>query len=305
MSDGLVTVFGGSGYLGRWIAQRLAQEGATVRAVCRRPDNVALAAGNGAGGEIVPLYADVRDETTVAAAVAGVDAVVNAVGLYVEHDAETFDAVHVQGALHVARTSARTGVDRLVHVSGIGVNEASSSPYLRARALGEAVVWDVFGEATILRPSAVFGPDDAFLSALNGIVRSLPVVPLFGRGDTRLQPVYVGDVAAAVAAVLDRPETRAGIYELGGPEVFRYRELIEMLSAQLQRRRILLPLPFWLWDLLARLAAILPSPPLTRDQVALMRRDNVVGGSMPNLNDLGVTPTAIRSVLAERARRTS
>ena len=305
MADRLVTVFGGSGYLGRWIVQRLAEEGATVRAVCRRPDNVALAPRNAPDGEIVPFYADVRDETTVAAAVAGADAVVNAVGLYVEHGAETFDVVHVQGALHVARTSAQAGVGRLVHISGIGVDEASSSPYLRARALGEAVVWDVFGYATILRPSAVFGPDDAFLSALTGIVRSLPVVPLFGRGDTFLQPVYVGDVAAAVAAALDRPETQAGVYEIGGPEVFRYRELVEMVSAQLRRRRILLPLPFWVWDLLARLLMILPNPPLTRDQVALMRRDNIVGGSMPNLHDLGVTPTAIQAVLSELAKRTS
>ena len=305
MPDGLITVFGASGYLGGRISRRLAEDGAAVRAVCRRPDNLVLAPRNGVGGEIVPFHADVRDATTVAAAVAGVDAVVNAVGLYVEHAAETFDAVHVQGALHVARTSARAGVGRLVHISGIGVDETSSSPYLRARALGEAVVWDHFDGATILRPSAVFGPDDAFLSALAGIVRSLPVVPLFGRGDTFLQPVHVGDVAAAVAAVLDRPETQAGVYELGGPEVFRYRELIEMVSAQLQCRRILLPLPFWIWDLLARLLAILPNPPLTRDQVALMRRDNVAGPSMPNLHDLGVSPTAIQSALAERARRTS
>lgn len=305
MADRLVTVFGGSGYLGRWIAKRLAEEGATVRAVCRRPDNLALASANSAGGEIVPFHADVRDETTVAAAVAGADAVVNAVGLYVERDAETFDAVHVQGALHVARTSAQAGVGRLVHISGIGVDEASSSPYLRARAVGEAVVWDVFGKATILRPSAVFGPDDAFLSALIGIVRSLPVVPLFGRGDTFLQPVYVGDVAAAVAAVLDKPEAQAGVYELGGPEIFRYRELVEMVSAHFQRRRILLPLPFWLWNVLARLLSVLPSPPLTRDQVALMRSDNVVGGSMPNLHDLGVSPTAIRSALTEQTKRMS
>lgn len=305
MADRLVTVFGGSGYLGRRIAQRLAEEGATVRAVCRRPDNVALASGNGVRGEIVPFHADVRDETSVAAAVAGADAVVNAVGLYVERDAETFDAVHVQGALHVAQTSAQAGVGRLVHVSGIGVDQTSSSPYLRARAVGEAVVWDVFSAATILRPSAVFGPDDAFLRALIGIVRSLPVVPLFGRGDTFLQPVYVGDVAAAVAAALDKPETRAGVYELGGPEVFRYRELVEMVSAQLQRRRILLPLPFWLWDVLAGLLAILPSPPLTRDQVALMRRDNVVGDAMPSLQHLGVSPTAIQPALAEQAKRTS
>ncbi len=305
MADRLVTVFGGSGYLGSRIARRLAEDGATVRAVCRRPDNVALAPRNAGDGEIVPFYADVRDETTVSAAVAGVDAVVNAVGLYVEQSAETFDAVHVQGALHVARSSAQAGVGRLVHISGIGVDEASSSPYLRARAVGEAVVWDVFRKATILRPSAVFGPDDAFLSALIGIVMSLPVVPLFGRGDTFLQPVYVGDVAAAVAAVLDRPETQAEVFELGGPEVFRYRELVELVSAQLRRRRVLLPLPFWIWNFLTRLLAILPSPPLTRDQVALMRRDNVVGPSMPNLRDLGVSPTAIQSILTELAKRTS
>lgn len=305
MADSLVTVFGGSGYLGSRIARRLAAAGATVRAVCRRPDNVAVASRNGANGEIVPFYGDIRDETTVAAAVAGADAVINAVGLYVPRGAETFDAVHVQGALHVARMSAQADVGRLVHISGIGVDEMSPSPYLRARALGEAVVRDVFGTATILRPSVVFGPDDAFLTALAGIVGSLPIVPLFGHGDTRLQPVHVGDVAAAVEAVLDRPETKAEIYELGGPEVFSYRELIEMMSSHLGRRRILLPLPFWLWDLLARLLRILPNPPLTRDQVFLMRRDNVVGGAMRSLRDLGVTPTAVRSVLTTRVRRTS
>lgn len=293
----LVTVLGGSGFLGREIAKRLARKGLAVRVAVRRPGSVAVAPGVGKAGDVTAVYADVRDETSLALALEGAQAVVNAVGLYVERGSESFEAVHAQGALNVARQARQAGVQRLVHISGIGADTGSSSRYVRCRAKGEALVQEAFPHATVLRPSVMFGPEDALFAVLAMLVRRLPVIPLFGRGRTRLQPVYVGDVAKAVAQTLYAPSSEGKRYELGGPDVYTYRELVELVQRKLGRRRVLLPVPFPVWTTLASTLSVLPTPPLTRDQVVLMTRDNVVARDALTLSDLGVVPTSVEAIL--------
>ena len=292
-----VTVFGGTGFLGREIVSRLAADGIAVRLAVRHPDKAAA----DHGGEVRAVYADVRDEASVASAVEGVDAAVNAVGLYVEKGAETFEAVHEQGACTVADRVAAAGIDRLVHLSGIGVDPGSDSAYIRARAKAEELVRDAFPRATILRPSVLFGPDDAFINALAQIAYRTPVLPLFGRGDTRMQPVFVGDVAEAALNALRHPDAPGRTYELGGPRVYSYRALIDLVLSRMNRRRVLAPVPFPAWHLLAAAASLLPSPPLTRAQVSLMRRDNVVADSALSLKDLGIEARALEDTLAAYA----
>lgn len=295
---GCVTVFGGSGFLGAGIVQRLAAAGFSVRVAARRPEAYADGAAR-TRGQVVPVRADVQDEASVADALAGADAAVNAVGLYVEGGADSFKAVHEDGALTVARMAAAQGVARLVHFSGIGADPASVSKYLSARGRADRMVRDACPEATILRPSAVFAPNDRFINMLADIARMSPVLPLFGRGHTRLQPVFLGDVAEAVLRALADPAAAAGTYELGGARSYTYRELIELVLARCGRRRLLLPVPFVLWDMLAALASLLPNPPFTEAQVNLMRADNVVAADALSFKDLGITPTALEDVLAE------
>ncbi|MGH8478857.1 MAG: complex I NDUFA9 subunit family protein [Gammaproteobacteria bacterium] len=294
MVSSRVTVFGGTGFLGRRIVEQLAVKGASVRVAVRHPkDAVPPQRGN-----IEAVYADVRDPTSVAQAIKDCEAVVNAVGLYVEQRDATFQAVHVEGARHVAQEAAQAGVGRLVHISGIGVDANSESAYVRARALGESAVLEAFKEATILRPSVLFGPGDALFRSLAAITRISPLLPLFGGGATRLQPVFVGDVVEAVVKVLGEPSSREKVYELGGPKVYSYRALVDLLIRHLKRRRLLVPIPFFLWELQATLFQFLPSPPVTRDQVALMKRDNVVSEGALTFADLGITPTPVETELS-------
>ncbi|WP_299626529.1 complex I NDUFA9 subunit family protein [Pelagibius sp.] len=292
-----VTVFGGTGFLGAAIVRRLLAEGITVRVAVRHPDKVVVAPEGPQPADLQPVYADVCDETTVAQALEGSDAAVNAVGLYVEKGAETFEAVHELGALTVAQQAAARGLQRLVLISGIGADLHSEAGYVRARARGERLVRDAFAGATVLRPSVLFGPEDRFVNSLAEIAARLPLLPLFGRGDTKLQPVFVGDVAEAVSKSLQHPDAPGATYELGGPRVYSYRALIELILQQTQRRCLLLPLPFALWDFLALLSALLPTPPITRAQVTLMKQDNVVPDAALTLRDLGVEPTALEKVL--------
>ena len=295
---GCVTVFGGTGFLGGQIVKRLSAAGITVRVAARRPDDANIEAEqSGRAGEIQAIYADVRDETSVALAIDGCDAVINAVGLYVERGAETFAAVHERGARNVAHQCAALRIDRLVHVSGVGADLNSESRYVRARGKAELLVAEVFPRATTLRPSVLFGPDDKFLNTLARIARRSPVLPLFGQGHTKLQPVYVGDVAEAALKSLTLPNSQEKTYELGGPHVYDYRTLIELVLGHAKRRRLLMPLPFPVWDALAAVGSILPSPPLTPTQVSLMKRDNVVAKAALTLADLGVNATPLEDIL--------
>ncbi len=285
------TVFGGTGFLGRAVVARLNAEGARVRMAVRHPDAAVAPAG------VEAVAADLRDAATVARAVADADWVVNAVGLYQESRSETFQAIHVEGARTVAEAANRGAAEALVHISGIGADLASESSYVRARAAGEIAVREAFPEATILRPSVLFGPEDSFFNSLARIARLLPAFPLFGDGRTQLQPVYVEDVAAAVARSLSLAEARGRIYELGGKHSYSYRALIELLLRHIGIRRPLLPLPFAVWEAQASLLGLLPRPPITHDQIALMRKDNVADPELPGFAELGLQPAAVEEIL--------
>jgi NADH dehydrogenase len=295
MAERLIVVFGGSGFLGRRIVERLAADRALVRIAVRHPERAASLTRLGRTGQITTVHADVWDAGTVAPALAGAKAVVNTVGHYVERGAASFEAIHGQGARHVAEAAAAAGVRRLVHISGIGADPASDSPYVRARAAGERLVRAAFPAATILRPSVMFGPND-FLERLAGLARLMPVIPLFGSGQVRLQPVYAEDVAAAVVSALARPEAAGQLYELGGPRVYTYEALVRLVLDQTGRRRLLLPLPYAVWHALAVLTAPLPNRPISRDQVRLMQKDNVVSPGALTFADLGISPTALEAI---------
>jgi uncharacterized protein YbjT (DUF2867 family) len=294
MTRTLTTLLGGTGFLGDAIARELTSAGAAVRITARHPARPAWATD---AHDIELTTADIRDEAGLARALDGASAVVNAVSLYIESGGDTFDAVHVRGAARVGRAAHRAGLERLVLVSGIGVDPDSPSSYVRARTAGELAVREAFPEAIIVRPSVLFGPGDAFLSTLAEISR-LPVIPLFGRGDTRLQPVLVDDVAKGIAQLLGGAGGEQRLFEFGGGEVCSYREIVEQVLGHLGRRRLLLPVPFPVWRFLAALLKPLPQPPLTRDQVILMEQDNVVSGRVGTFAELGIEPKALRDCLA-------
>ncbi|MGH6897953.1 MAG: complex I NDUFA9 subunit family protein [Geminicoccaceae bacterium] len=298
-----VTVFGGSGFLGRRIVQRLAADGAEVRVAVRHPERAALLAKAGQAGRVTGVYADVWEEATVAPVVSGADAVVNTVGHYVERGKASFEAIHGQGARHVAAAAAAAGVARLVHISGIGADAASDSPYVRARAIGERLVREAFPAATILRPSVMFGPEDTFLNTLAALARVMPALPLFGSGEVRLQPVYVDDVAAAVVKALAVPAAEGKLYELGGPRAYTYKALVRLVLEQTRRTRLLVPVPYAVWNALAAALAPLPRRPISRDQVKLMEQDNVVSPGALTFADLGITPTALEAIAPTYLRR--
>ncbi|MGH9892846.1 MAG: complex I NDUFA9 subunit family protein [bacterium] len=293
MGDVEVTVFGGTGFLGRGIVARLAAAGTRVRVAVRHTTEGIPPQ----GGDIEVVYADVRDGETVAQAVRDSDAVVNAVGLYVERGEATFQAVHIDGAQEVARAAREAGIGCLVHISGIGADVNSESSYVRSRAVGERAVRETCPGAIILRPSVLFGRGDALFRSVAAITRISPVFPLFGDGSTRLQPVFVGDVAEAVVKAIRPPSTRGKVYELGGPRVYHYRELVELVLAHLKRRRVLVPVPFFVWEIQATLLGVLPNPALTRDQVILMRKDNVVSDTELTFADLCITPRSVEMEL--------
>jgi NADH dehydrogenase len=287
-----VTVFGGTGFLGRRVVRHLADQGFPVRAASRHPGRDSPRADD---GTVEPIQADVANDHSVAAAVAGARAVVNAVSLYVERGAATFRSIHVDAAARVAREAQRAGVATLVHLSGIGADPASRSPYIRSRGEGEQAVRAVFPKATLIRPAAMIGPDDAFLVPLARMLRQAPVFPLFGSGRTRLQPAYVEDVAAAIVRAIARQG--GATYELGGGAVYSYRELIQLVARHVGRRPLLLPMPFAAWQALALIAERLPHPPIARTQVELMEHDNVADPGMPGFSTLEMTPLSAGQVL--------
>ena len=292
-----VTVFGGSGFLGRQIVKHLAEAGYGVRVAVRHPDRATSLARPGPDGGIELVEADVWNEATVARAVEGSASVVNTVGHYVEKGGATFDRVHGQGALHVARQAKQAGAERLVHISGVGADPVSPSPYVRARGIGETLVKDAFDDVTILRPSVIFGPGDSFLNMLARMTQRSPIMPLFGTGRTRLQPVFVGNVAEACIRALVDSSTRGKVYELGGPRIYAYKELVRLVRDRVAGRALVVPFPFLAWDVLAAVMATHPNPPLTRDQVTLMKRDNVVSQQASTLDDLGIRPVSVEEAM--------
>src|SRR5882757_7041893 len=285
-----VTVFGGTGFVGRRVVRHLRESGTRVRLVSRH-------GGRTEDDGIEQIAADAQDERSVAAAVAGADGVVNAISLYVQHGSDTFHSVHVEAAGKIARAARQAGIRRFVHVSGIGANTASPSPYIRSRGEGEAAVQTAFPGAVIVRPAVMFAADDAFLTTILRLLRSLPAYPIFGDGRTRLQPVHADNVAAAIAQILRQSQKPYPVYELAGPRIYSYEELLRTIARIARLRPMFLRIPFALWDALAGLAERLPHPPLTRNQVELMQIDTTASERLPGFRSLGISPRSLEEEL--------
>lgn len=298
MNGKLVTVFGGTGFIGRHLVQRLAAGGARVRVAVRDPRQAAPLQTMGYVGQIAAVRASVTHEGSVRAAVAGADAVVNLVGILYESGRMSFDAVHRQGAENVARAAKDAGVGRLVHMSALGADPESRSVYATSKAAGEDAVRKAFPDAAMVRPGVVFGPEDGFFNLFASLARFSPVLPVFGGGDgVKFQPVYVGDVAAAIVKCIEDPACAGKTYELGGPAVYGFRQIMEMICRETGRKRLLVPFPYIIATLQASVLQLLPKPLLTTDQVELLKRDNVVSGELPTLADLGIEPTGVEGII--------
>ncbi len=302
---GLVTIYGGSGFVGRYVTQRMAHAGWRVRVAVRRPNEALFVRTYGVVGQVEPVFCNIRDDASVRAAMAGADAVVNCVGILAEHGRNRFEAVHHHGAARIARFAAEGGVGRLVHLSALGADPASESAYLRSKAAGEQAVQEACPEATIMRPSVIFGPEDRFFNKFARMALFSPVLFIVG-GETRFQPVHVDDVARAIEAALCGP-LAAGRYELGGPDTCSLRALVRLMLGVIERRRLVVDLPFRVGGLGAAVLDALQAATLglfrngvlTRDQLRTLRHDMTVAPGAPGLAELGVEPVALESVLPE------
>ncbi len=299
-------VLGGSGFIGRYVVKRLAARGDVVPVGCRNAEAAKFLRPMGDVGQVEPLNVAIDDEVVLPAFLARSGALVACVGILRESGSQTFERVHHTGPALLARIARDAGVERFVHISAIGANSRSPSAYARTKAAGEAAVRDAFPTVTILRPSVVFGPEDQFFNRFAAMATISPVLPLIGGGETRFQPVYVGDVADAVIRCLDNSATAGRTYELGGPKVYTFRQILELLLNEIRRKRRFVDLPFGLAELQAKLMSILPNPPLTPDQVELLKRDNVVSPGALTIASLNIAPTAVEAILPtylERFRR--
>jgi uncharacterized protein YbjT (DUF2867 family) len=296
----LVTVFGGSGFLGRHVVRALANRGYRIRVAVRRPELCGYLRPMGRVGQIQAVQANLRYPDSVAGAARDADIVVNLVGILFERGRQRNDAVMSAGAETVAQAAQAVGAP-LVHISAIGADANSTSHYARAKAEGERLVLAAHATATIMRPSVVFGPEDEFFNRFAGLARMSPVLPLIGGGLTRLQPVFAGDVGEAIAKAVDGDTKPGAIYELGGPDVRTFKELMEFVLATIERRRLLVPLPFGLMKFKASFLQYLPKPPITPDQVELLKYDNVVSDEAHRdgrtLEGLGITPESIAAIV--------
>jgi len=303
MANDLITVFGGSGFLGRLVVKRLGAAGYRVRVAVRRPNEAQDTKPMGHVGQITPVAANIRDEASVAAAIHDADAVINLAGILDETGKQKFDAVNDEGAGRIARLAQAAGAKRLIHVSALGADPESPSRYGQSKAGGEVAVRAEFPDAVILRPATIFGVGDSFTNKIATLARLTPVLPLIGWGKTRLQPVYGGDVADAVMAVLEGPESGGKMFELAGPEVLTLKDLIQRVLGHASRSRILAPMPFFVARMQAWFIQKLPWQLLTGwqvltvDQVRMLEVDNVASGDLPGLDALGITATPMDVVL--------
>jgi uncharacterized protein YbjT (DUF2867 family) len=297
MKQHRVAILGGAGFIGRYVVKRLAERGDVLTVGGRNAAGAKFLKLKGDVGQVGLVNVSIHNEALLRAFVANVDSVVNLVGILYESGLQRFDTVHQIGPARLARLAREAGAERFIHVSAIGADPRSPSAYARSKAAGEEAVRDAFPTATILRPSVVFGPEDQFFNRMAAIAMISPVMPLIGGGDTRFQPVYVGDVADAAVHCIDDGATAGRVYELGGPKVYTLRELTERLLEEIRRKRLLVDLPFGLAALQARVLSLLPSPPLTRDQVEMLKRDNVVASGALGFDALGIAPTAVEAVL--------
>lgn len=296
----LVTVFGGSGFLGRHVVRSLAKRGYLVRVACRRPDLANFVQPLGNVGQIQPVQANLRVRWSIDRAVQGASHVVNLVGILHQGGRQRFSTVHEFGARAVAEAARAAGAS-LTHVSALGANDRSTSVYAQTKARGEQAVFDVMPDAVIYRPSIMFGPEDGFYNRFANMARFSPFLPLIGGGETRFQPVYVGDVAEAVARAVDGKVEGGKTYEFGGPQVLTFKECMEEMLEVIDRKRILLPLPWWAANLQASVLGLLPNPPLTKDQVTLLRTDNVVSQAAQDegrtIAAAGIAPKSTAAIL--------
>lgn len=300
----LVTIFGGSGFVGRYIARRMAKQGWRVRVAVRRPNEAIFVKPYGTVGQVEPLLCNIRDDASVASVLAGADAVVNCVGLLAESGKNSFDAVHAEGAARVARLAAAAGISNMVHISAIGADADGDSEYSQTKAAGEAGVLEHMPNAVILRLSIIFGTEDEFFNRFAGMSRFAPILPIVG-ADTEFQPVYVDDVAAA-AAMAVTGQAAAGIYELGGPDRDTFRGLMQQMLDIVHRRRLIIGLPLFVGRLMGRIGGLvnkltlgLAPVPITYDQALSLAADNVPSGDHPGLTDLGIQPTSMEAVLPD------
>ncbi|MBL6930822.1 MAG: complex I NDUFA9 subunit family protein [Rhodospirillales bacterium] len=325
MSRRVVTVFGGSGFIGRHLIQRLAKQGVIVRVATRDTEAANFLKPLGEIGQIAPIPFKIGDEASIARAVHGSDQVINLIGILSEWGKSTFESIHVDAARAIAQAATEAGVRQLVHVSALGASAESASVYARSKAAGEEAVKAAFADAVIVRPAAIFGPEDHFFNMFAGLARITPVMPVFGcplipklllfgidapvdidfygEGGTRLQPVYVGDVADAIVAILDDKTIKGKIFELAGPRVYSFKAMMDMILKESGRPRILIPYPFALASFWAWFLEFLPNPILTRDQVTLLKTDNVISGELPGFADLGLKPASAEAVLPSYLRR--
>ncbi len=292
-----IVVFGGSGFIGRYLVRRLAGAGWRVTVAVRRPERAGFLQPLGDVGQIVAVAADITDGRRVREVVGSANAVVNLVGILHEKGRRTFERLHVESARHVAEAAAEAGSRHMVHVSAIGASQRSSSSYARSKAAGEEAVRAAMPQAAILRPSIVFGQEDGFFNRFGRLAALAPAIPLIGGGTMRLQPVHAGDVAAAVAACLDSPSAAGRTFEVGGPSVYTFRRLMEFVRRETGRRVLLAPLPFAAARLIGSVLQTLPVPPLTADQVRLLEHDNIVQPGALTLADLGIEPVALEMVV--------
>ena len=304
MTAPIITIFGGSGFVGRYIARRMAKRGWRVRVAVRRPNEAHFVRPYGDVGQVEPIQANIRDEASTKAAIMGADVVVNCVGILFEDSRQKFDLVQTEGAGRIARLAAECGVSKLIHLSAIGADADSESAYGRTKAEGEAAVLAAYPDPVILRPSIIFGQEDQFFNRFAAMTKLSPVVPMVG-ADTNFQPVYVDDVAAAACAAAT--SDAKGVYELGGPHIYSFRELMALMLKEVRRKRLLIALPFgvagimaWVLGLVEKITlGLLPNRQITSDQVKLLRNDNVVSEGAQTLADLGIEPTAAESVIGE------
>ncbi len=325
MAHRVVTVFGGTGFIGRHVIQRLVKQGASVRVATRDTEAANYLKPLGEVGQIAPIPVNINDPASIALAVSGAHQVINLIGILAKWGKSTFQSIHVDVADAIAKAASEAGVRQLVHVSALGASAESPAAYARTKAAGEEAVKAAFADASIVRPSAVFGPGDRFFNMFASMARFTPVLPVFGcplipkvklfgldtpidldlygDGGTRLQPVYVGDIAGAIIKILDDRSCAGKTYELGGPRAYSFKDMLDMVLKESGRSRLLLPYPFafakfWAWFL-----EFLPKPLLTRDQVTLLKTDNVVSGNLPGFEDLGIEPVAAEAILPTYLRR--
>ncbi len=301
MPKGRITLFGGSGFIGRYAARVLVEQGWQVRVACRRLNLAADVRLAGPPGWVEVVQANIRDKPSVTRALEGADAVINLVGILQETSRQSFHGTQAQGARNIAEMAADMGISKFIQISAIGADETSNSAYARSKAAAERSVQGLVPSATILRPSVVFGPEDNFLNRFAGMARFLPGLPAIGGGKTKVQPVYAGDVADAIAAALDSAAASGKTFELGGPHIYSFKDIYRFIFETIDRKRLTLPLPFFLAKPMGMIFGslyryVVPfswgffgEPPLTGDQVELLRKDNVVSEGMPGFAELGIT----------------